>query len=302
MANATSQPPSYAAEERAQHSAPGYCYIVQHESGTMFYTSRDRPISIANLPAEMGASNPQTFAPSQIKHGAIESRDRYEASSTSITVTVENDALRRYFLTAAAVKLKAWILRINTPDIEAALDFGTDAIVVQSGILGKVGFQRNTIGIELTPEPFYVEGKVPRMFFGRGCQHFLYGAQYLGVGCGLDKEDWKFETTIAALDPAQRIITLTGQRSPVSPATFFNAGHLLNVTLGARLTIGWSEFNASDTDLHVITWNPELAVGQTIKAYAGCALTKAACTVFGNLENFGGFADVPNKSPLHGVT
>jgi hypothetical protein len=302
MANNIDQPIPYAAQERAPHLAPAYCYIVQNEDGSsMFLTNRDRPITVTDLPAEMGAADPQEFQPAQIRHGAVESKDRYEVSATTITVTTENTTLQRYFLTAAAIKLRAWIIRGQFEGADTTpLVYGETAITVQSGILGKVGFQGQTIAVEITPEPFYAEGRVPRIYYGRECQHFLYGALRQGVGCGVNKELWKYEAEIVALDAAQRTITIEGQRDD-SPENFFNRGHFENLTAGGRMAIAWSTFNGADTDLKLVTWNPAMQVGDSIKAYAGCAHTVSACRTFGNEAQFGGFADVPNRSPLSGV-
>lgn len=302
MNNALTQPPSFAAEERAPHSSPGYCYVIESETGqSMYFTNRDLEVVITGLPAEISSDDPQGFTPAQIRHSAIEAKDRFEASSTTLTLTTENDGLKRYFLTAAAVRLKAWIIRVQSPTIDTEpLDFDADCIVVNSGILGKFGFRGNTIAVEITPEPFYVEGKVPRRYFSRECGHFLYAPQYGGVGCGLDKELFKFETTIVGLNPAQRIVTVDGQK-PDTLATVFNAGHFENVTLGGFMFIAWSAFNGSDTDLKLATWNPELATAQSLKVFHGCDRTRPACLRFDNLPNFGGFARVPNRTPLHGV-
>lgn len=304
--NLTQRPDAFAAQERAPHLRPAYLYIVQTEDGgAMFLTNRDRPVTCSDLPAEMGAANPQTFLPAQVKHSAVQSKDRYEEASTTLTVTVENQTLQRYFLTAAAVMLKAWIMRgqseaADTGDDVYPLKYGETAITVQSGILGKVGFQGNTIGVRLTPEPFYVEGRVPRVYFSRECNHFLYGPRFRGVGCGVDKEAFKFETTIAAVNPSQRTITITGKR-PGSPENFFNRGHFENLTIGGKMTIAWGAFDGDNTSLKLAAWNPDLFPGQSIKAFGGCAHTKAACTLFGNLDNFGGFPDIPNRTPLAGV-
>ncbi len=302
MSNATDRPIPYAAQERAPHLVPAYCYVVQMEDGTSwFLTNRDRPVTVSGLPAEMGASDPQTFLPAQVRHSAVESKDRFEETTTTLTVLVQDSALQRYFLTAAAVKLKAWIMRGQSETTDGAtLVFAENVIVVQSGILGKVGFKGNTIAVEITPEPFYVDGRIPRKYFGRECDHFLYAPRFQGVGCGVDKELFKFETTIAAITPAQRTITLTGQR-PDTPENFFNRGHFENLTIGGKMSIAWGVFNGGDTDLKLVTWNPELAIGQNIKAFGGCLHTVAACRLFGNQANFGNFPDVPDRTPLAGV-
>jgi hypothetical protein len=300
--NAKDQPVEYSAQERAPHLSPAYCYVIQHPTGaSWFITSRDRPVVIADLPDYMAAEDPQTFTPAQVKHSGITANDRFEAQSTTISVTTENPVFGRYFLTAGTVKLRAWILKGQSEDLAAgALTYGENVITVQSGILGKVGIEGNLTEVELTPEPFYMEGKVPRIYFARQCQHMLYGPLYRGVGCGLNKELFSFETIIAAIDPAQKIVTLTGQK-PGAAATYFNTGHFQNITAGGLSAIAYSAFNGGNTDLKLAAWNPDLAVADEIVAYAGCAHTVAACRAFGNQARFGGFPDIPERTPLNGV-
>lgn len=299
--NARTQSPEYHAQDAAPHLTPAYCYAVQLETGaTQFITSRDKPVVITNLPDAMGAADPQTFTPAAVKHGPVEGKDRFEKGATTITVAVAGSDLQRYFLTAAAVKLKAWIIRGQSEDLSVPLEYGKNAMIVQSGILGRFGFRDNTIAAEVVPEPFYTDGKIPRFFFGRQCQHFFGGPQFQGVGCGVNLALHSFETAIAAVDPPGRTITITGQK-PGKPATYFNAGHFQNITLGGRMSIAWSEHSGDDTVLHLSTWNPELAVDQEIVAYAGCRQTVEACREFNNAANFGGFPDIPNRTPLNGV-
>lgn len=302
MSNLSNAPAAFKAHEKAAHLQPAYCYVVQIADGTtLFLTSRDRPVALSGLPAEFNADDPQQFTPGQINHGTVSATDSFSASSTTITVTSEQSALAQYFVTAGTVRLNVWILRLASENLHsAALEYSDHAVIVQSGIIGKFGMEGNTVAMELTPVPFYTEGQIPRFYYSRQCQHFLYGPQVAGVGCGLDKADFAWSTTIATLNRAQREIIVTGQAPAAAAGDYFSAGHFVHATLGPFM-VAWSEFDGSDTKFKLATWHPELAGGDSITAYPGCRRTLSACRAFGNVVNFGGFPDVPNKSPLQGL-
>ena len=49
--------------------------------------------------------------------------------------------------------------------------------------------------------------------------------------------------------------------------------------------------------MKLITWHPEIAIGDELTAFYGCQHTTADCTLFGNIANFGGFPYVPSTNP-----
>lgn len=293
------QNPAFIGEEQSPHLTAAYAYVLEEPGGDrMFLTGWNQPISITGLPAAMGADDPQEFTPAPVRHGPITTSDRFEQRSTAISLHSEDETMRRFFTTSAPVRLKAWIMRLVGTNLRTgdALAYENNAIVVEAGILSNWTFKGTEIAVALTPEAFHTDRAVPRFYFERQCNHQLFGD-----GCGLDKEDHKWETTILSVNPAQREIIVDGQ-APGVPETRFNSGHLFHDATGLFFTIGWSAYDGSDTKLKLITWHPELAEADTITAYFGCRHTTADCALFENEANFGGFPFVPNTNPsLNGV-
>lgn len=289
------QPAPYFGEEQAPHLSSAYAYVIEHEDGTQqFWTSYDQPIEITNLPANVVPAESATFLPSQIKHGSITTTDRFESPrATTLSIDSNDEKLRRFSTMAAAVKLRVWILRLSIESMPTSLDFETNALIVEASIISKIAFNGTTVACELTPEPLFVDMSVPRFFAERSCNH-----PFCGPGCELSRDDWKFDTTILAVDPAARTLTVEGQKAGAAE-DYFQAGHLYHDLSKMRLSIGWSAFDGSDTKLKLGYWHPELAVGQTLTAFAGCRHTVEDCTnKFANQANFGGFPYVPNRNPV----
>lgn len=290
------QPEAFRAEETAPAQSPAYGYIIVHPDGTIQgWTGYDRPLVVANLPAGWGASDPQTFTPSQIRHGHIESTDRHEPRHVNIFVSSAAEKLRRFLVTAAPVRIQVYIIRLNAEAVATGgtIDFETQGLTMESGILGKFGFSGATIAAALTPEVFLHNGEVPRFFYSRRCNHPLFSA-----GCGLDRDAaaYLFTTTIAVLEPVQREIVITGQKASVD-ADFFSTGQLFVTALGMHFSVGSSSFDGGNTRLKLTTWHPEFAVAQAVTVRAGCRHTVADCRRLDNVANFGGFPHVPSRNP-----
>jgi len=286
-------------EEQSPHLAATYAYIIEVPGGTkLFLVGWDQDVTISNVPARYAADEPQVFTASQLKHGAIVTGDKFEARSTTLMLPTNNEELRRFFTTSAPVRLAAWIIRILGTRLTDTLELDWDqhCYVVEGGKLSNFAFQGVEIACTITPEAFHTDRAVPRFYFERQCNHPLYGE-----GCGLDKTNFDWATTIVSVNPAQREIIVTGQASGV-PANRFQAGHLFHDATGLFFTIAWSAYEGSDTKLKLLTWHPDLAAADTLTAYHGCRHTIEDCALFANLANFGGFPKVPSSNPtIQGV-
>ncbi len=285
---------AFKAEERSPHQAAAYCYVIKFPDGVMqFLTGLDRNVRVANLPEYFDAADPQTFTSTQIKHGIIAAQSKFEPRHVNLMVPSTDARLRRFFVTAAPVKIEAWIIRLNGDAIieDGIVDYALHGSIMESGVLGQYAFDGPTILAELTPEVFLQGGSVPRFYSSRRCNHALFG-----FGCGLNRDDHSFTAEILTLTPGQREMIIEGQR-PSSPAGYFSGGHLNHPILAMEFAVAWSEFSGGNTKLKLATWHPEFNVGDTITAFAGCAHTVAACREFGNAANFGGFPHVPKKNP-----
>lgn len=286
-------------EEQAPHLAASYAYVIEEPGGSkMFLVGWSADVSIANLPAAFGAADPQTFTAAPIKHGPINSNDKFQSRSTSMSLPTNNDSMRRFFTTAAPVRLKVWIMRLvgDALRTDQVLDYERHAWIIESGVISQWSFQGIEIACTITPESFHSDRSIPRFYFERQCNHPLYG-----IGCGLDKTSFDWATDIVSVNSAQREIVVTGQ-APGVPETRFGAGHFDHDATGLTFTIAWSAYDGGNTKFKLLTWHPDLAPGDTLTAYHGCRHTTEDCALFGNLANFGGFPRVPSSNPtLQGV-
>ncbi len=287
-------PPEFTANEQAPHLSALYVYIIAHEDGTRaYYSGFDRAVTLFNIPAAICPEEEATFLPSNIKHEAITVSDKFQERSCVLRLDTSDTMLRRYFLTAAAVKLRCWIVRVGQSLITDTIDWTTSAFIAEVGILSKFSFSGLTIAAEVVPEPFQVNFSIPRYWFQKLCNHVLYG-----VGCGLDKEPFSWTTTILSVNVQEKELVLAG-RLALAAADHFELGMFYHAASQLNFSIAWSAFEgASDTIIKLGYWNPELEVGQTVKLYPGCRHTPHDCqTKFANQANYGGFAYVPPRNP-----
>lgn len=288
-------PHPFLASEQAPSLRATYAYIVEHpDAERMFWVKWDKPITIANLPAQYDADAEQLFTPCQIAHGGIQASERFEPRPTYLQVPSDDDRLRRFFSTAAAQVIRITIIRLSAQDIPEGetLDFNRHALVVFYGIASKFNFQGVMIRVEVTPEAHFIDRAVPRFFFSRPCNHRLFGP-----GCNLDKADFAWATTIKAMDAPTRIITLDGIALGAAPG-HFEAGYFEHLGSNLNVSISWSDELSGDTRVKAFAWLPGMEVGDEVIAYPGCRHIPIDCQDrFNNSANFGGFAWVPAKNP-----
>lgn len=287
-------------EEQSPHLTASYAYVIENPGGErVCLCSWDKPITIEGLPSLMGTDDPQEFTPAPVRHGPVTVNDKFEQRTTSLSLTTEDTAMRRFFSTSAPVRLRAWIIRlmgVRLTDTQQ-LDYVRNCFLVESGIISSWSFRGTEIACNVTPEAFHTDRAIPRFYFERQCNHPLYGE-----GCGLDKGDFSFDTDIVSINAAQKEIVVTGQDSGV-PETRFNSGHLFHLPTGLFFTIGWSAYDSGNTKFKLLTWHPEIEVGDNLTAYHGCRHNVEDCALFGNSANFGGFPKVPSSNPtINGVS
>jgi hypothetical protein len=297
------QPFAVQGHEGTPQASPVYAYAIRADdlSDGVFLTSWDESLAISGLPARFGASNPQTFAPTQISHAPITRRADFDRNGFEVVARFDTANLPAYFLTTPTVPLTVEIIRIAKGTVGTAgadiAAWGIDTYVVQSGLIQTVTLEGDVVTVSCTPSAFHMEGSVPRLWFNRTCQWALYGA-----GCGLDSTAFDWESQITALNQRNRQITVSGNNGQVPK--WFEAGFLEHNPTGGRFTIFGASINgSSDTVLTLGHWNGALEVGDQVVLYPGCNRTVNHCTnKFNNAANFGGFAKIPDRNPtIHGV-
>lgn len=130
-----------------------------------------------------------------------------------------------------------------------------------------------------------------RLFWQRGCQHMLYDRL-----CDVDRT--AFATTV-------QVTSLSGTSVSASIFDTFANGYFAGGYLSFVGAYGTTERRAIErhagSTLHLLGASDGIAVGAWITAYPGCNRTSAMCEEkFNNLDNYGGFPHLPNKSPFDG--
>lgn len=129
-----------------------------------------------------------------------------------------------------------------------------------------------------------------RLSWGRMCPHPLYG-----VGCFVDKTLHQYPRTIATVDGTNFTCTAHSEAEEGSFSGGFVEWARDDGSM-QRLGIEHQDGN----DFRVLGSTAGLTVGTEVTIYPGCSRNTAACKLFDNLPNYGGFPHLPGKSPFDG--
>lgn len=131
-----------------------------------------------------------------------------------------------------------------------------------------------------------------RMAWQRGCPHALYDQN-----CRADKESYRFDASIIAINTNSGALSLNGT-PPLS-------AHWAGGTIEFDVVSGTVERRLiNNVGFGVVLPYGNLDgyfVGQSIRLYPGCLRTSFWCdSFFHNIENYGGFPFMPNRTPYNG--
>ncbi len=297
-------PNTITGDDSRNSTLPVYGYILRQldisDQPPLFLTGWGQEFDVAGMPANYEADEPQAFIPARITHGPLRRESTFDKTTFEINaLTQDMTGLSRYALTGAMPRIQVDIIKINPGRAIAgeAAEWGEDTILVQTGLMTAFSFQGFAIKIECVPEPLLSGHEIPRWRFSRTCNRALYG-----VGCGVNPADFQLATNITAMQPSQRILSLSDVH-PDETGDFFRQGVMLHQPTGMRLSIfrSWVDTGVAKVELH--QWNPDFALADVVILRAGCRHTLDDCTAkFANGANFGGFSEVPNKNPtMHGI-
>lgn len=131
-----------------------------------------------------------------------------------------------------------------------------------------------------------------RLSWSRGCPHALYDRS-----CKVNPNSYAVTTQVVALD-TNGDIQLSGIGGY---ANNWFAGGYLEFTGAAGVTERRGIKSHASGKIRLLGARDGVVVGQWVKIFPGCDLVTATCeTKFNNLNNYGGFPHLPNKSPFDG--
>ncbi|MEN8313044.1 DUF2163 domain-containing protein [Acinetobacter baumannii] len=176
-------------------------------------------------------------------------------------------------------KLERIFMDANTPT-----DTSAGTIKLFEGRIIEPEFDRNTIQASVASDLDELNVQMPRNLYQPSCSNTLFDH-----ACGLNRENYALETTIAAGSTASRILCDINQ-----PQGWFTHGvieFLEGGNKGLKRTIRLHELDVLLLTLPLLE-NPE--VGQRIKVYPGCDRRMETCqNRFKNFTRFRGAPFIP---------
>lgn len=217
-----------------------------------------------------------------------------EVDNLSITIDVTDEetfeslrivqAFHNGQMDGARFKLERIFIDASTPT-----DTSAGTIKLFEGRIIEPEFDRNTIQASVASDLDELNVQMPRNLYQPSCSNTLFDH-----ACGLNRENYALETTIAAGSTASRILCDINQ-----PQGWFTQGvieFLEGGNKGLKRTIRLHELDVLLLTLPLLEY-PE--VGQRIKVYPGCDKRLETCqNRFNNFARFRGapFIPIPETS------
>jgi uncharacterized phage protein (TIGR02218 family) len=257
---------AYSTAERGG-GAPVELYTFQRGSKVWRYTSADTTQTVSGI----------AFTPAWIKRAAIEQKNDTAGVQFSVTIGLE---------TPFGQDLIAGSDQPVAVTVQRGQSAGTPVMPVLSGQMVSVKFSDDEAELTVATIERLLKTLVPRTLIQRTCPWALYSPD-----CGVNAATYAYATTVSAISGQ----TVTVDALSDTTADFYSNGVLVLAT-GERLFI--AKHN-SPKDL--VLWGAipsTLSVSDAVTAYPGCDKNRSTCiSKFNNLDNFGGFPDLPAKDP-----
>lgn len=217
-----------------------------------------------------------------------------EVDNLSVTIDVTDEetfeslrivqAFHNGQMDGARFKLERIFMDASTPT-----DTSTGTIKLFEGRIIEPEFDRNTIQASVASDLDELNVQMPRNLYQPSCSNTLFDH-----ACGLNRENYALETTIAAGSTASRILCDIHQ-----PQGWFTQGvieFLEGGNKGLKRTIRLHEF---DVLLLTLPLLEQPQIGQRMKIYPGCDKRLETCqNRFNNFSRFRGapFIPIPETS------
>ena len=267
-------------EISSESGHPVALYLFQYGNTYWRYTSNEEELTVGlDENGDPAVWQPLTIADGGVKQGGSDQNDLQLTLQTSTPVA----ALFRDRKPSGKVWLTIRRYHLGDPDSETPLLWlGTVVNVIRTD---EATDQMNGRSIAGT-----YDRNGLRLSWGRMCPHILYG-----VGCYVAKEDHAYPREIATLTGNTFTCTVHEDPEEGSFAGGFMEWERADGAID-RLMIEAQSGN----DFRVMGATSGLEVGTAVTLYPGCAHNTAACKLFDNLPNYGGFPHMPGKSPFDG--
>lgn len=127
-----------------------------------------------------------------------------------------------------------------------------------------------------------------RLNFSRNCPHSLYD-----LNCMVNKAAYALNATVMSVTGNSFI-----HNGPVPGIANYYSGGFIEFTVNGLVERRPIESQVGST-ITLLTTTDDMVTGMTVTMYPGCDRTTSTCnSKFNNLSNYGGFPNLPTKSPF----
>lgn len=179
-----------------------------------------------------------------------------------------------------------------------------DMVVRYSGVISQVSFPiPGSCKIDCNTLQATMEREGLRLAWQRACPYALYDP----LTCKVNKALWEVSFFVTSVvDMSVNLIVTGGPVQVASRASgYFDNGFVewTHPLRGVELiSVDSHQYVSGDTHVINLLSDPgELFPGATGKIYRGCSFTPVSCQSFNNYDNYGGFPNLPSKTPFDGT-
>lgn len=270
---------SYDSLERSNiQSIPVSLYHFRLGTSEWFYASGEDEVVISSGPAA------GTYLPIPIMDEGIKESGKPDDDTITIIMPKSLPVPQLYVGVAPSDSVYVIARRMNIGNKEAP-------VMWTGSVRSSKQTELTTAEVICVPELASFKRKGVRLAYTRNCTHTLYDHN-----CRVDKTLWQIGFAVTSLTGRS---VMTPQIDALPPGRF-RGGYIEWQT-----ALGYIERRAIEDhpagSFVIMEGTQGLLPGTFITAYPGCNLTKESCISYQNLANYGGFTDMPGRSPFDGM-
>jgi uncharacterized phage protein (TIGR02218 family) len=259
-----------AAELSTFNNSPLELFLFQQGTNTWAITNA----------AKTQTRGSQQYTPDAVTRNESDTNPGETPKLLEVTLPISSPVTRQFvdYLPVSPVSLRVFRRHFTDPDNEYAPVF--------IGTVSSARFEGDVCILSCRPVAYGIERKAPWQTYQGPCNWSLYG-----LGCGLDKEDWKTPGVVLATDG----FTLSVAAAASKPDDWFRGGFVKRVSTG---DVRWITLHEGTT-LTLQSRFPNLEPSEAVELFAGCNRTAQICQVkFNNYNRYLGWRFIPQKNPF----
>jgi len=263
-------------ESSAEASRPLEIYTITQGSQIYRYTSDSFEVTVGSY----------TWEAEGIERGEVKFGPEARNETLTLTFPATNRFAAAYAMSASPERAEVIITRLQRDESPT---FNTQ-VVMYRGLIASAVFSQDgaTVQIICRTREASASRACPNYSYMGMCNHILYG-----TGCGVNPAAYNHIGVVTAV--SGNTITVDGASG--QPDGYWTGGYVKPTAASDfRLVI------AHSGNVLTLLLPFDSVLGLDVQVFAGCDHTLNDCAnKFDNVQNYGGFAWVPNRNPFNGI-